>query len=156
MSDQASPMGLAYAKAGIHDLQDCVSLEHALFPHQPKEELEPDVRHALGSPEQAYIVCRDGAQAVGYVNVALRRDYVEGADSSPVGYLEAIYVDPAYRGRGIARELARRAEAWALERGCSEMGSDAELDNVDSQAFHARIGYAEANRNVHFIRKIGR
>lgn len=147
-------MGLTYAKADISKLRECMSLEHALFPHHPEEELEPDIRYALGSPDQAYLLCSDDGRAVGFANVALRRDYVEGADTSPVGYLEAIYVDPAYRGRGIARELARRAEAWARERGCVEMGSDAELDNVASQAFHARIGFEEANRNVHFIKRI--
>jgi aminoglycoside 6'-N-acetyltransferase I len=69
-------------------------------------------------------------------------------------YLEGLYVEPDWRRQGIARRLLRSAEAWGLERGCVEMASDAELQNTPGIAFHAAMGFSEANRVVCFIRPI--
>jgi len=42
------------------------------------------------------------------------------------------------------------AEDWARAQGCREMASDTWLDNTLSQQAHARLGYAEVERLVHF------
>ena len=36
-------------------------------------------------------------KAIGFAQCQLRHDYVEGTDSSPVGYLEGIFVEAEYR-----------------------------------------------------------
>ena len=87
-------------------------------------------------------------KAVAFVNLSLRHDYVEGTGSSPVGYIEGIYVKPDYRKHGIARELVTHAKEWAFSQGCNEIASDAEFHNEDSQLFHEKIGFVEANRVV--------
>ena len=79
---------------------------------------------------------------------------MEGTESSPVGYLEGVYVKEAYRKQGIGRELVSACERWAKEQGCTEFGSDCELTNETSQAFHRAIGFEEANRIVAYVRKI--
>ena len=45
---------------------------------------------------------------VGFAQCGLRFDYVEGTDSSPVGYLEGIFVLEEYKKRGYAKELLGR------------------------------------------------
>ena len=40
----------------------------------------------------------------GFAQCGLRFDYVEGTDSSPVGYLEGIFVLEEYKKRGYAKE----------------------------------------------------
>ncbi|HEX8602310.1 MAG TPA: GNAT family N-acetyltransferase, partial [Pseudoduganella sp.] len=40
-------------------------------------------------------------QPAGFVEAALRTDYVNGTSSSPVAFLEGLYVAPAYRRLGI-------------------------------------------------------
>jgi aminoglycoside 6'-N-acetyltransferase I len=75
---------------------------------------------------------------------------VEGTSSSPVGYLEAIYVKPEFRNQGIAKKLVDFAKNWSIERGCSELASDCELDNEISRKFHNKIGFEEANTIVCF------
>jgi len=90
---------------------------------------------------------------MGFVEVS-RRDYVEGCRSSPVGYVEGIYVRPAYRKQGIGRELIRAAEQWAQRQGCTEMGSDTGLDDTQSIFFHEALGFREADRQVVFLKKI--
>lgn len=84
------------------------------------------------------------------MSLSLRHDYVEGAESSPVGYLEGIYVRPGHRKKGIAKELVQFAKEWAKNRGCTELASDCEIGNEASRAFHAKMGFAEANRIICF------
>ena len=69
------------------------------------EELEGEFAELIPSEDCAVFlsVAEDGP--VGFAQCQLRRDYVEGTRSSPVGYLEGIFVLPAYRNQGRARAL---------------------------------------------------
>mgnify|MGYP000264156585 CR=1 FL=1 len=95
--------------------------------------------------------CRDRAQHGVMVRLeALRHDHVNGCDTSPVAFLEGIFVCPDDRGCGIARNLVAAVETWAHAQGCSELASDAHLDNLISQAFHQATGFEETDRVVYF------
>ena len=72
---------------------------------------------------------------IAFAHCQLRHDYVEGTESSPVGYLEGIFVEEAYRRKGFAADLLAECERWAREKGCSEFASDCELDNEESLKF---------------------
>lgn len=91
---------------------------------------------------------------VGFAQCGMRHDYVEGTDSSPVGYLEGIFVKKEYRKKGYAKELLSACEQWAKKQGCVEFASDCELSNVDSFAFHMSMGFEEANRIICFTKKL--
>ncbi|MCV4567098.1 GNAT family N-acetyltransferase, partial [Escherichia coli] len=67
-----------------------------------------------------------------------------------VGYLEGWYVEPEFRRTGIGRRLVAFAEQWAKAKGCSEMGSDAEIGNETSISAHLGLGYQITSRLVHF------
>lgn len=104
--------------------------------------------------DAALFLLREDGRNVGFAQCQLRRDYVEGTDSSPVGYLEGVYVEEEYRRRGCARELLASCEQWAREMGCTEFASDCELDNTDSLAFHLNVGFEEANRIICFVKSL--
>lgn len=91
---------------------------------------------------------------IGFAICKLRNDYVEGTNSSPVGYLEGIYVDKDYRKQGIASSLVSFCEEWAKEQSCSEFASDCEINNTDSLNFHLKLGFNEVNRLICFAKKI--
>lgn len=91
---------------------------------------------------------------IGFAQCQLRRDYVEGTETSPVGYLEGVYVEPAYRKQGCGKSLVKACEDWAKSKGCTEFASDCELHNSDSLAFHLRSGFTEANRIICFAKKL--
>ncbi len=91
---------------------------------------------------------------IAFINLSIRRDYVEGTESRPVGYIEGIYVNPSYRGQGISRLFIGFAEKWSIENGCKELASDCELVNSSSIEFHKRVGFTEANRIVCFTKKL--
>ena len=108
----------------------------------------------IADEEAAVFLYRKQDGAAGFAHCQLRHDYVEGTESSPVGYLEGIYVKEACRGEGIARKLLAACEDWAREKGCTEFASDCELTNIVSQNFHRAVGFEEANRLVEYVRKI--
>lgn len=91
---------------------------------------------------------------VGFIHVSIRHDYVEGSNSSPVGYIEGIFVKPSFRGEHIAKKLVQHGEQWAKSQGCTQMGSDIEQENNISYEFHKNIGFTEANRLICFIKDI--
>lgn len=54
-----------------------------------------------------------------------------------------------------AELAAAAAEAWARSKGCGRMAFDAIVDNTDSIEAHARLGYHEVGRPVHFAKDLG-
>ncbi|WP_310602579.1 aminoglycoside 6'-N-acetyltransferase [Anaerosporobacter sp.] len=124
----------------------CVSL----WPTHTIEEMLQERRDGLFSHEFIYYI---DDEAVGFMSLSIRSDYVEGTDSSPVGYLEGIYVKPNYRKQGIAKALVDYAKKWAKEQECTELASDCELDNETSILFHKQLGFQEQNRIVCFTMK---
>lgn len=82
------------------------------------------------------------------------REYVDGCESSPVGFIEGIYVKPEFRRQGISRMLVREMENWAKSRGCTEVASDAELSNLISHQMHQQLGFDEVARIVIFRKEI--
>lgn len=118
------------------------------------EELAADFRLLMEDGNAAVFLCCDGETAIGFAQCQLRSDYVEGTETSPVGYLEGIFVAEDYRKRGYAGKLLAACEQWARKQGCKEFASDCELDNLQSLAFHIHSGFMEANRIICFVKKI--
>jgi aminoglycoside 6'-N-acetyltransferase I len=132
------------------DWPEWLRMSVGLFPDEPREELERGMRDTRGNPNAAvFIAVRDDGSACGFVEVG-ERAYAEGCVTSPVGYVEAWYVDPDMRRRGVGRALLAAAEDWARAAGYREIGSDALIDNVVSHQAHVRSGYAEVERLVVF------
>lgn len=42
---------------------------------------------------------------IGFSMLSIRTDYVEGAEKSPTGYLEGIYVEPEYGKEGYSERI---------------------------------------------------
>ena len=114
------------------------------------------MRTLCAQPERyaQFLACSADQEPQGFIEIALRSDYVNGTDSSPVAFLEGLYVAPACRRQGIAALLVEQAQEWAREQGCSELASDAALDNTASHALHTSLGFAETERVVYFRKYI--
>lgn len=130
-------------------------LRELLWPDISLEELRREQEEILAEPEKNQVLAAElpGGGLAGFVEVALR-DWAEGCVTRPVGYIEAWYVLPEHRRSGLGRLLIEAAEGWALARGCTEMGSDAELHNEVSHAAHRALGYVEVLRLVTFCKKL--
>ncbi len=142
-------------KATFADVSAVTNLALQLWPENDFSELTGEFSEAISNPDAATFLAFQGEQPVGFAQCQLRRDYVEGTDSSPVGYLEGIYVAEGFRRSGIARSLLSACESWAKEKGCTEFASDCELGNTQSLQFHLSVGFQEANRIICFTKKLG-
>lgn len=91
-------------------------------------------------------------EPVGFAQCSLRYDYVEGTKTTPVGYLEGIFVKEGFRNKGYAKELLAACEVWAKDKGCKEFASDCAIDNLDSFYFHKSMNFTEANRIICFTK----
>lgn len=140
-------------QAGKEDLPVLTSLALKLWPGHEKQALETELGEIL-EKQAAFFLEFSGEQAVGFAQCQLRRDYVEGTEHSPVGYLEGIYVEPDWRRNGIAGKLLSACESWARQQGCREFASDCEITNSESLRFHLGLGFTEANRIICFTKKL--
>lgn len=135
-----------------NDQPGWLALRMALWPHASREEHLAEMAEMLRQPIRfiQFLACDDGGEAVGLLEMSIRSDYVNGTESSPVPFLEGLFVVPALRGQGIARQLVRVAEIWAVAHGYSELASDALLENEAAQAAHRALGFEETERVVCF------
>lgn len=140
----------------LEKLDTVTNLALRLWPDNIYEDLKNEFKSFIDHDNQRVFLYHDNHLDVGFVHVSLRVDYVEGTDSSPVGFLEGIYVSPDYRNQGIARELIEACEQFAKDKGCTEFASDCELTNLDSILMHEKLGFEETNRIVCFKKKIER
>ncbi len=122
--------------------------EHSL------DELAKEFEDTIDCEESAIFMLMVDNQAVGFAQCQLRHDYVEGTDTSPVGYLEGIFLEQEFRHRGHAKKLLAQCEEWAKNKGCTEFASDCESDNDESLKFHINMGFTEVNRIICFKKQL--
>ncbi len=146
-----SPEGrvLQIRMATGQDRADLVRMRRALWPDAE----EAEVDGLLDRPGVATVVfvAGDGpGSASAFAELGLR-SYAEGCSTSPVAYLEGIWVDPEARGSGLGRALVQTAARWARAMGCAELASDTGPENAASLAFHGAVGFRETDRAVCFL-----
>jgi aminoglycoside 6'-N-acetyltransferase I len=103
---------------------------------------------------RAFVAQDPGAGLLGFAEVAVRTDFVNGCEHRPALFLEGIFVRPEHRGRGVARSLCDAAGRWGLEQGCREFASDVYIDDHDSLAAHRGLGFEETERVVYFRKSL--
>jgi aminoglycoside 6'-N-acetyltransferase I len=135
---------------------DWAALRCELWPDNMPGEHRDFAAGAIREPTRmvAFLARDEEGQPLGFAEASLRFDYVNGCSTSPVGFLEGLYVREAVRRRGIGRGLIAAIEFWARERGCTELASDALIDNHISHEAHRGVGFAETERVVYFRKSL--
>jgi aminoglycoside 6'-N-acetyltransferase I len=108
----------------------------------------------LKSGGVVFLAEEDHNALVGFAEVSIRQDHVDGASICPVPYLEAWFVEARFRKQGIGRALIATVEQWAIQGGYSELASDAEIENTTGIRLHRLLGFAEIDRNVTFLKAL--
>lgn len=140
-------------KATIHETEIIAKLAIQMWDSHTIGELKQDFDEYIDAGGAVFLAWQND-EAIGFAQCGLRLDYVEGTESSPVGYLEGIFVVEKERKQGVAKELLRACQNYAKEQGCSEFASDCELSNEESLRFHLKMGFEEANRIICFTKKL--
>ncbi|WBU59242.1 aminoglycoside 6'-N-acetyltransferase [Paracoccus albus] len=141
-------------RAATHsDISGWVELRARLWDDTSLDEHRAEAVAMLAkSPDQCIVFLDviDGVVIRAFAEAALRHDHVNGCETSPVAFLEGIFVRNNDRGSGIGKLLLKAVQSWAQEKGCLELASDAYLDNLASHAFHNAVGFEETDRVVYF------
>lgn len=134
-------MMINYRPMILLDIPILISLEREIFRESPwstaqfKEELAgvPRTRH--------YLVAEVGGQIVGYAGIALAGDCAD---------IHNIAVIPQYRGQGIASELMKRLESWAIEHGASALMLEMREGNTQALPLYEGRGYRTISRRDNY------
>ena len=141
-------------KASKKDAEIIAKLAVIMWDENSVEDLSNEFSELLSKDDAQIFLKYENDIPVGFAQCQLRHDYVEGTETTPVGYLEGIFIMEGYRNRGYAKELLNECEKWAKDSGCKEFASDCEMDNNISFQFHMAMNFTEANRIICFTKKL--
>jgi aminoglycoside 6'-N-acetyltransferase I len=154
MSLPTHPIDLRIRVMEARDRLAWAEMRAALWPEESAAEHAHGIDDVLRSDRAwGFIAEADGTPA-GFAELAIR-DYANGCTSRPVPFLEGIFVRKEFRRRGIGARLVAHVERFAVARGFTEMGSDAEIANLASHAAHRSWGFGETERVVYFRKVLG-
>ena len=137
------------------DRQQWLRMRMALWPDVLVEIHEQEISAMLADNLFAIFVAQEtDERLLGFLEVSLREDILEGCIRKQIGYIEGWYVMPKARGSGIGRSLVKAAEKWVLEHGVEDMATDTGIDNIGSQKAYLALGYREADRLILFRKKL--
>ena len=146
-------MDISLRRITSEDRDEWLKMRRGIWPEAPDSYLSFDMDDILASEDDAVIFATMGDAPIGMIEAKIR-EYGEGCETSPVGYIEGWFVYPDMRGKGVAGALTQAAEDWARSKGCTEMASDTWLGNEASIKAHLKMGYFEVERLVHFVKRL--
>lgn len=82
------------------------------------DEKQQQLQQAIKQGKITFFVAKRGYRAVGMCSVA---KYYSTFSCSYTGVYDDFYIEPAFRGKGIARQLARAAQTWCKDSGISSL-----------------------------------
>lgn len=143
-------------KMGLSDRDGWIGMRKALWPDCPENRHRLEIDQILSAQGIVFVAESSSRGPVGFVEISIRTDQVEGTTATPVPYLEGWYVKPAFRTQGIGKALLRSAEDFAMQTGFTELASDTEVVNYTGIDIHKLLGFREVGRTVHFVKSLTR
>ena len=139
-------------KANLNDLPMLAQLVLERYPHYAADKTYYDLGKTMTADQSMFFLAFNEDIPVGYAQCQLRHDIVEGTETSPVGYLEGIYVKEKFRVQGYASRLMKACEQWAKEEGCIEFAGNCEVSDEEGHIFFSKLGFKEVKRIVCFAK----
>ncbi|KTE08604.1 GNAT family N-acetyltransferase [Sphingopyxis sp. H115] len=134
--------------AEIADTPVWAAMRARLWPEADAAELADELPAMLGDETLwNFILIDEMNRAVGFAEVQLRTMF-DGCPVAPYPHIEGIWIDAVHRRTGAGRRLLAAIEERARKRGHDHIGSDVELDNIGSQAWHNACGFEEEARSI--------
>jgi putative acetyltransferase len=102
---------------------------------QPDERRYQQLREAVASPDEFFLVAEDPSGVIGFGSVA------------PASHeLLAVYVHPRVGRRGVGKKILAGLEELAIGKGATFLETDA---SINAQEFYRRAGYDTLTPDVH-------
>ncbi|MGN1124093.1 MAG: aminoglycoside 6'-N-acetyltransferase [Eubacterium sp.] len=145
---------ICYDVCTNQDIDNVASFAVKLWNDSDYDELKIEFEKIVQTDNNIVYTAYFQKENIAFAHCSIRNEYVEGADTDNVGYLEAIYVEEKFRNSGIASHLIECCENWAKSKGCKQFASDCDINNSASINLHKKYGFNESTRLVHFIKEI--
>lgn len=140
------------------DFSELVRLVRALFSENNAwydlDELTEELHEEVSKNQMWIFFAEYDYKKVWCIVMWLRYEYVEWAETSPVWYIEEIYVEPWFRLKWVGKLLFEEWKKRAQDQWCTELWSDTRLKNEDAQQFHEHLWFEEEERVVHYLMKL--
>ena len=94
-------------------------------------------------------LAEDDGTIVGYLYGFLYQ--IPGMMLRPVAIMDALYVEEAYRGQGIARELFQRFREFAEEGHAGKIELKVLSDNTKAMALYETLGFCEKKKYMELL-----
>lgn len=134
--------------ARLSDIPVWAAMRARLWPDADAKDLAEELPAMLRDDRLWNFVLLDDADGVtGFAEVQLRTMF-DGCPVAPYPHVEGIWVDASRRRTGGAGALLAAIEERARRGGYNRIGSDVELDNLGSQAWHEACGFTEEARSI--------
>jgi putative acetyltransferase len=108
------------------------ALMQSLYPAESNHLVDID---SLAAPQVHFFVARENGRVLGC------GAFVLGADGR--AEMKRVFVDPAARGKGVARVLMEALEREAAQRGVTLMQIETGIKQPEAIALYRKFGYAE-------------
>jgi len=92
---------------------------------------------SVNSGQQAAFVACIGGSVTGWIEVSIERRL----QAAPFALIGGLVVAEEFRGRGIGRELCRRAENWAWQHGIQRVRVTSRSTRLDAHRFYLGDGF---------------
>jgi [ribosomal protein S18]-alanine N-acetyltransferase len=128
-------MSIKISVARKDDAESIARMSRLLIEHDlPWSWTEPRVLSAIRHSDTAVIVARDRRRLAGFAIMRF---------SDAHAHLHLLAVAPAYRGRGLGRELVGWLEACARTAGVFDVCLELRVGNDAARGFYSALGYTE-------------
>ncbi len=140
--------------ARLDDIGAWAAMRARLWPDAAAAELASELPAMLANPTLWNFMLTDADdRAVGFAEVQLRTMF-DGCVGPPYPHIEGIWIDAGHRRAGAGRRLLAAIEERARSGGYLQIGSDVELDNLGSQAWHEACGFGEEARTILYAKPL--
>lgn len=90
--------------------------------------------------ELAVAIDDDSVIGSGYARITDSKPYLKHPQHAYLGFM---YVEPAYRGKGVNQKIVDHLKKWAISKGINEMRLDVYNDNLPAVKAYEKYGFAK-------------
>jgi len=104
----------------------------------------------LDRPDHRFLIAEAGARPAGWLH-AVVFDFIE---TGAFVVIAGLVVDRSLRRQGVGRLLMSRAEAWAVEKGCSIVRLWSSNVRTEAHHFYEHLGYSHIKTQYSFVKSV--
>jgi GNAT superfamily N-acetyltransferase len=133
-------MDITFRKVKVEDFKSVFILFGQLWPGKElnHDELFRVYQRGLTSGNDEYLCAVDNKKIIGFCALAIVNNFWQ---EGYIGYIYAMIIDEAHRGKGIGAQLLQQAYEEAKERGCKKLELDSGFQRLQAHQFYEKNGY---------------